>query len=201
MNNFDFSHKACNLDISNLCTLECPRCMRISWKNKKDIPGSIMTVDQFRKIVKYFRHIHFCGQVSDPIFNPNFITFLKMCRDAKKTSSVSTAASQRSISWYEDAFTTNPKTKWVFGLDGLPEESCLYRINQDGEKLFEVMKTGAKMGVRIEWQYIVFSYNEDHIDEANEMAKANNIEFVVNYSGRWNGKEDPYRPRNSEFSA
>ena len=62
------------------------------------------------------------------------------------------------------------------------------------------MKTGAKMGVRIEWQYIVFSYNEDHIDEANEMAKANNIEFVVNYSGRWNGKEDPYRPRNSEFS-
>ena len=46
--------------------------MRIDWKDKRDIPGDIMTVEQFAKIVKYFRHIHFCGQISDPIFNPNF---------------------------------------------------------------------------------------------------------------------------------
>ena len=54
--------------------------MRIDWKDKRDIPGKIMTVEQFAKIVKYFRHIHFCGQISDPIFNPNFITFLYMCK-------------------------------------------------------------------------------------------------------------------------
>ena len=198
---FEFQHKACNLDISNLCTLECPKCMRIDWKDKKDIPGKIMTVEQFAKIVKYFRHIHFCGQISDPIFNPNFITFLSMCKNENKGSSVSTAASNRPMSWYERAFDTNFRTKWVFGLDGLPEESCLYRINQDGEKLFEVMKMGAKKGLRIEWQYIVFSYNEGHIEEANDMARDHDIKFVVNYSGRWNGKSDPYRPRNPEFSA
>ena len=198
---FDFSRRACNLDISNFCALECPMCMRKDWKNKKDIPGSYMTVDQFRKIVKYFRYIHFCGQVSDPIFNPNFITFLKMCKDAQKSSTVHTAASQRPISWYEKAFDTNPKTRWVFGLDGLPEESCMYRINQDGEKLFEVMKMGAKKGLQIDWQYIVFSYNEDHIQESYEMAKDNNIQFVINYSGRWKNEQDPYRPRNPEFSA
>ena len=67
----------------------------------------------------------------------------------------------------------------VWFLDGLPEESCLYRINQDGEKLFEVMKMGADKGLRIEWQYIVFSYNENHIEEANDMARDHGIEFVI----------------------
>ena len=54
---FEFTHKACNVDISNLCTLECPKCMRIDWKDKGDIPGKIMTVEQFAKIVKYFRQM------------------------------------------------------------------------------------------------------------------------------------------------
>jgi len=33
--------------------------------------------------------------------------------------------------WYESAFESNPNAEWHFGLDGLPEESHLYRINQD----------------------------------------------------------------------
>ena len=113
---------------------------------------------------------------------------------------VATAASHRPMSWYKKAFELNPRPLWRFGIDGLPEESCLYRINQDGEKLFEVMKMGVSMGIHVEWQYIVFSYNEDHIKEAYNMAKDNGIQFIVNYSGRWTGEQDPYKPRNSEFS-
>lgn len=197
---FDFKHKGCNIDISNLCTLECLRCMRIDWKDKKQIPGKIMTVEQFRKIVNYFRYIHFCGSISDPIFNPYLTTFLSMCKNANKGSTVHTAASQKPISWYEDAFDINPDTNWIFGLDGLPEESCMYRINQDGEKLFEVMKMGAKKGLKIDWQYIVFSYNEEHIEEAQQMAKDNGLNFVIVHSGRWYGEDDAYRPRTPEFS-
>ena len=197
----EFRHKNVTLDISNLCSLECPKCMRIQWKDKHKIPGQTMTVRQFRKIVNYFRHIDFCGQISDPIFNPNFITFLSMCKAAEKSSTVHTAASQRPISWYEKAFDANPKTRWIFGVDGLPEESCMYRVHQDGEKLFEVMKMGAKKGLKIDWQYIVFSYNEDHIQEAYDMAKDNDIQFIINYSGRWTGDQDPYKPKNPKFSA
>ena len=196
----DFSHKACNLDISNLCFLECPKCMRVLWSDKKTIPGGIMTIERFAKIVNYFRYIHFCGQISDPIFNPNLITFLSMCKNADKGSTVHTAASQRPVSWYEKAFDANSDTRWIFGVDGLPDESCMYRINQDGEKLFEVMKMGVKKGLKIDWQYIVFSYNEDHIEETHNMAKENGIEFIVNYSGRWTSEQDPYKPRNPKFS-
>ena len=197
---FDFKHKGCNLDITNVCTLECPKCMRTQWKDKKQIPGSHMSVEQFTKIANYFRYIHFCGQISDPIFNPHFIEFLSICRVKNKKCAVHTAASQKPISWYEKAFNANKDTRWIFGLDGLPEESCLYRVNQDGEKLFEVMKMGAKKGLQIDWQYIVFSYNEDHIEEAYNMAKDNGMQFIVNYSGRWNNEEDPYKPTNPEFS-
>ena len=197
----DFKHKGCNLDISNLCTLECPRCMRVHWKDKKQIPGSHMTIEQFTKIVNYFRYIHFCGQISDAIFNPHFIEFLSLCQEKNKKCSVHTAASHRPISWYKKAFNANKDTRWIFGVDGLPEESCMYRINQDGEKLFEVMKIGVEKGLQIDWQYIVFSYNEEHIDEAYQMAKDNGINFIINYSGRWYGEKDPYRPRNSELSA
>ena len=76
----DFKHKSCSLDIGTLCTLECPQCMRADWSDKKQIPGSNMTIEQFTKIVNYFQYIHFCGQISDPIFNPNLITFLFMCK-------------------------------------------------------------------------------------------------------------------------
>ena len=196
----DFRHKGGNLDISNLCTLECPKCMRAQWKDKKQIPGSNMTIEQFTKIVNYFRFIHFCGQISDPIFNPNFIEFLSICQTKNKKCAVHTAASHRPISWYEKAFDANKDARWIFGLDGLPEESCMYRINQDGEKLFLVMQMGVALGLQIDWQYIVFSYNEDHIKEANQMAKDNGMNFIINYSGRWSSEQDPYKPRNPEFS-
>ena len=104
------------------------------------------------------------------------------------------------MSWYNKAFKTNKDTRWIFGLDGLPEESCMYRVNQDGEKLFLVMQMGVALGLQIDWQYIVFSYNEDHVEEAYNMAKDNGIQFIVNYSGRWTGEKDPYKPRNPKFS-
>ena len=120
---------------------------------------------------------------------------LKYCYDNNIPIYINTAASQKSIKWYKKAFDVNPKAKWVFGIDGLPKDSHKYRINQDGPKLFEVMKLCAKKGLTTRWQYIVFNYNENNIEEARQMAKDNNIQFDVLYSGRWNTK-DTYKPKN-----
>ena len=69
--------------------------------------------------------------------------------------------------------------KWEFGLDGLPEESHKYRVNQDGEKLWEVMKWGAKNGNHIDWQWIFFKYNQDHWEEGQRLAE----EYGINLYG------------------
>ena len=76
-------------------------------------------------------------------------------------------------------------TTWIFGLDGLPEESHKYRINQNGVHLFEMMKMGVSMGVNICWQYIVFNYNQDHISVAEDMSEKEGIEFRLTFSSRW----------------
>ncbi len=189
-----------NLDISPRCTLMCPRCRRQDYiESGIPIPGHDLSMPEFKKIAKHFKRILFCGQVSDPVIHPKFHDFLEIINLTRSEYyvdgiTVSTAASQRTILWYKKAFELNPRALWRFGIDGLPHESCLYRINQDGEKLFEVMKMAVSMGIKVEWQYIVFSYNEDHIEEAKKMAIDNGISFLTMYSSRWKGDDDPYQP-------
>ena len=67
------------------------------------------------------------------------------------------------------------------------------------EKLWKVAKKAAKAGLKVRWQYIVFKYNENNIDEAKSMAKENGIEFELNSSSRWSGPDDPLRPTKPEY--
>lgn len=191
-----------NLDIGFRCTLECPGCSRQrAFKGIRPIPGHDMTVDEYRKIIGHFSQITMCGQISDPIFNPNLLEFIKMSKEADVTLYIHSAASQKPMRWYEEAFDSFGKGSWTFGIDGLPKDSHLYRINQDGEKLFEVAKLCASKGIKTNWQYIVFRYNENNIEEARQMALDNNINFSIMKSSRFGTAEDQekYKPLNPEY--
>ena len=61
------------------------------------------------------------------------------------------------------------------------------------------MKIGAEMGINIVWQYIVFKYNENHIEKAMKMAKDIGVTFELNISARWDQPYDPYKPLNSKY--
>ena len=168
--------KCVNLDISATCTLECPDCQREVYKQKGlKIPGHNMSIEEFKIVYNYFEEITFCGQISDPIFNPKFIDMLKMCHNRKVN--IHTAASHKPWDWYMKAFDACPNARWEFGLDGLPEESSTYRKNQDGDKIFDLMVEGKKRGIKIVWQYIIFDYNKNNIDEAKQMAEKHGIKF------------------------
>jgi hypothetical protein len=56
------------------------------------------------------------------------------------------------------------------------------------------MVRGVKAGNNICWQYIVFSYNEDNIDEAKAMAEDNGINFMLLESSRWYSEDDALKP-------
>ena len=189
------------VDTSNLCSLQCSKCMREYLKqNKRKVPGDNLTVDRFKKLIKYFDEtVTFSGQISDPVMNPHLPTFLKILYEEDILSGVHTAASYRNLDWYEFAYNSNLNTRWVFGLDGLPSESHIYRKKQDGHKIFEAMKLGASKGIQIVWQYIVFKYNENHIEESRKLAEDNNITFELNVSSRWDGPDDPLIPSNKLY--
>ena len=186
-----------NLDITHRCTLQCQRCNRAVFAARgQKVPGEDMTMENFKKVIDYFEEVYFCGQISDPIFHPQFIEFLKLLKGRKTV--IHTAASHKKEEWYRKAFEANTDAYWTFGIDGLPKDSHKYRINQDGKKLFKMACMAAKIVGKVKWQYIVFSYNENNIEEARQMAKDNNLIFEVQKSSRfWEG--DHLMPKNKKY--
>jgi len=187
--------KSINLDISARCPLQCPRCRREDYKIAgRKPPGHDLSLKDFDKILFYFNSILFCGQASDPTAHPLFHDFLRRSYEEGVYVCIATAASHRKEDWYREAFRINPKAIWRFGIDGLPEESNLYRINQDGKYLWRMALIAKEMGLKVEQQCIVFSYNEGHINEVEKHATDAGIVFLKLYSSRWNN-EDPYQPK------
>jgi pyruvate-formate lyase-activating enzyme len=154
--------------------------------------GSDISLNSMTKIANAFNNILFCGQMGDPIYHPRFIDILKICKN--NNVGISTNGYGKSLEWYEEASFVSNKQKWLFALDGLPSQSHQYRIGQDGNKVFEVMKHLSSMGANIVWQYIVFKYNENSIEEAQQLAKDHNIVFLLTESSRWNLPYDKYKP-------
>lgn len=197
----DLRYQYVTIDASNKCTLLCPSCKRQGNKNLGISPGEDgkdLPFYHFKKLTDYFNTFSFVGQVSDPIFCPDLIDMLRYLHERKEKCwvSVHTAATSknRPKEWYEEAFLANPNVNWIFGIDGLPEESHLYRIGQDGVFLFEMMKLAKKLGLEPRWQYLVFKYNENHIDECLEMAKREGIIFELNITSKWPTGQKPTNP-------
>ena len=190
-----------NLDISNKCGLACPACDRQSLiRNKQKISGGDISLESMSKIVDYFDHIIFCGQVSDPTHHDQFKDILKMCLKRNKKITVNVASTFRDKKFFTSCFllSKGKDIEWRFAIDGLPKDSHKYRINQDGEKLYEIMKKGSRLGVQCTWQYIVFKYNESHIDDCMSMAKDINVKFNKIISSRWSDAMKIYKPSNPE---
>ena len=172
--NYFLNRRRINIDISFRCPLQCPKCQR---QNRylnygKKVPGRDLTLNEIDKISNFYNFFSFCGQYSDPVHHPQFIEILKMLYNKNVGCEVHNAASQKSKEYFTKCFKANPSAQWVFAIDGLPEESHKYRINQDGKKIFDVMCESKKhLLKKPTWQYIIFRYNEDHIEQAKKNGK------------------------------
>jgi len=201
-NFFNGKIRGVNIDLTNRCPLECPRCQRqYDFRNKGlKVPGNDLSIENFKKVLKFFKGINFEGQLSDPVHHRSFINLLKMSFEADIETEIHNASSAKSKEWYIEAFEANPNAQWVFSIDGLPAESKTYRINQDGPKLFDIMVESKKYLVnKPVWQYIIFSYNEYSIDAAIALAKEVGVGFYLVQSSRWNGNNDWLMPTRLEY--
>ena len=52
-----------------------------------------------------------------------------------------------------------------------------------------MMKYGKTFGVQIEWQWIVFKYNENDLDHGQLLADMHDIQFNYYHSTRWSTVE------------
>ena len=69
-----------NIDASHRCIFRCPQCIRQKTSSQEQIRRSFdLEEEQFKKILDYYDYgITFCGQISDPIYHPNFLNLLKI---------------------------------------------------------------------------------------------------------------------------
>lgn len=199
------AHNAfCNLDMCSKCVLECPGCQRQASLSKNKIKkATAISLDNFRKMADYFTYINMCGQISDPVYHSKFKEILAITNEyPDKKFRVSTAAHQKNIDWYKDAYSIHgDNVTWRFGLDNLPGEVPEYRIKQNSKLVFEAMFLGAKLGKKVQWQFIVFDFNQHKIEEAQQIAKNNNVEIIMVISDRKRNNSSSPKKYRDKYSA
>lgn len=202
--NVKWKHKRSyyHLELSTRCTLRCPKCPRTRWSEVS--PNNIfkkmdMKYEQVEALVKDKSNKYFLlqGTLGDPVFHPRIFDIIKMISQHKKYFIMSTASPSRTVEWWKEFYSCydDDHINIVrFGVDGLADTAHMYRKGTEFDKVWEAMKLGAKLGKKIEWQFIPFRFNEHQIKEAEKMAEDNNIQFKLFKSNRWDNDEDPLRP-------
>lgn len=108
-----------------------------------------------------------------------------MCKEKRINVGVHTASSFKSKDLVYKTFNAYPHANWIFGIDGLPNQSHIYRKNQDGEKLFDIMLEAKIYLIQNPiWQYILFKYNQDNVNEAMQLASDHDLKFYLIQSDR-----------------
>jgi hypothetical protein len=182
-----------NIELGNKCLLSCFSCCRNEkeyFKGTYNIPFS-----EAEPIFDAFGEISLVGNMSDPIYHSDFIKTLKKLSYMNKRTLINTNGSGKTREFWIEAFelTKNKNITWRFSLDGLPKNSYIYREKQDGHEILEIMKLGSSMGCKIEWQYIIFNYNQNDIEQAKLIAEKYNFEFRLIKSNKFYTNDDVER--------
>ena len=194
MNDYRFGD-GLHLELTSRCRLACPNCERTRFKGRykiRDLPQDLV----FRLVENpHFKKIMLSGTLGDPIYHPYFLEIVKKIKQSHKELKIATNGSGKTLEWWEKVFNQlDNHDKICFGLDGLQDTAHLYRINTNFFQVFEAMKLGAAINrAVIEWQFIIFSFNQHQIEEANQLAQKFGIKFTILKSGRFK-PDDPLLP-------
>jgi pyruvate-formate lyase-activating enzyme len=193
--------KGFHLELTNICTLKCPRCSRTDFIEKfpnywKNYSLNLNDLKSFIDIDINGLKFDLRGNYGDPIYHPNLIEFCQWIKENNGLISLHTNGSHKKPSWWEElASVLNEKDEIIFGIDGLPENFTNYRINADWNSIKNGIDIIADSKIKMTWKYIVFSYNENNIEQARALAetlKFNN--FAVKLSDRWTDDSDKLKP-------
>lgn len=185
-----------NIDFSNKCILQCVMCQRQFVHNSVEVgkikvkKSSDIVFDDFQKILRVYSSISLCGQISDPIYHPYFLKYLRYASNNNIKININTNGSGKKKQFWKDAFSIVSPIRWVFGIDGLDQKTVnLHRIGQNFHQSFKAMILGSQTHHRIVWQFIPFQHNEHQIERAKDIARKHNIEFMILKSNRWSHRK------------
>jgi len=210
-----------HLEPSAVCTLKCPRCPRTEhpntpWLNYNmdlEFVKSFLTPDILKNQVQ---RITMCGDVGDPIYCKDYI---EICRYIKSINpkihifTITNGSYKKPAWWAELGSVLNQYDTVNFSVDGYDNDSNnLYRINSNWDSIIEGIQSLRKSNsqVFINWAAIVFSFNQDQLDNIAQQAKllgmdglqlTKSTKFGSKYGAAYGGTTDNLEPRSEWISS
>jgi len=190
-----------HIEPTNICTLKCAGCARTRfidqwpqhWKNYS------LNIDKLLKFIDIDlvgKKITLCGNYGDPIYHPEFIELVTRLKARGAVISITTNGSYKTQEWWEhlvSKLTSNDTI--IFSVDGTPENFIQYRVNANWESILTGMRVVAKSLCNITWKYIPFSFNQNNIEEAQQLSKDIGIKhFRVEFSDRFDAQTEFLKP-------
>lgn len=208
-----------HFEVSSKCTLRCPRCPRndtnpVPWLNKElDLAffKKTLTPDLLKNQVK---RITMCGDIGDPIYASEYIEiieYIKTCNPKIHVFTITNGSYRKPEWWRKFAKVSNEHDTINFSVDGYDNQSNnLYRVGSNWDSIMSGMKIMCQESAAyVNWAAILFSFNQDHIEEIKQQAKnigcdglqlTYSTKFGSKYGTAYGGAEDPLEPRHEFVS-
>jgi MoaA/NifB/PqqE/SkfB family radical SAM enzyme len=181
-----------HIEPTNICTVKCPGCPRTQFINQwpqhwRNHNLDINTLLKFLDIDLSGKILMLCGNYGDPIYHPDFIDFVSKLKNRGASISIHTNGSYKKADWWSKLTTLLDQQDTItFSIDGLPNNFTEYRIHADWTSIETGIQTCVDNGIKTNWKYIPFSYNQDNIEQAKALSIQLGIsEFIVDPSDRF----------------
>ena len=181
-----------HIEPTNMCTLKCPRCSRTEfieqfpnrWTNKN---LNLNHLKSFLDIDLKNKKIEICGNYGDAIYYDQLFDMIEYFKSHGATIKLATNGSYKNQEWWTQLNKLlDCQDEVVFAIDGLPKNFTTYRINADWpsiEQGIKILKSGT---VTLSWQYILFSYNENDVEQTKQLSNSMGFDnFFLIDSERW----------------
>ena len=191
-----------HIEPTNMCTLKCPRCARTTFNEKfkpKNWDNQNLNLNHLKNFLDINLsnlQIQLNGNYGDPIYYPDLLEMIKFFKSNQSRIVLHTNGSYKSQDWWQELVKLLDSNDIInFSLDGIPENFTKYRVNADWASIQQGIEVVVKSPVTVNWKYIIFSYNEDTIDEARHLSQHLGMDnFIINNSDRWENN-DWLRPK------
>lgn len=189
-----------NFEITSYCNAGCPSCFRTLEKenlplNKhlkiEDFEFLILNNINFLKNNQYANQIaKFCGEVGDPLLHPKIEQLISMAECVFDEVEIYTNGGIRNPKWIKNILTQHKKTSFVFGIDGLTDETNqMYRVNVRTNIALKNMIESAKYAFT-RWDYTIFNHNYLELPDVIDFARKNKLKLLCRFNGREFNKLD-----------
>jgi len=192
-----------HLEPTNICTLKCPGCPRTKfinqwpshWKNHSIDTSALL---RFLDIELSGVNISLCGNYGDPIYHPDLAGMIRGLKNQGAMISIVTNGGHRKRSWWQELVQELTSDDSVtFSIDGIPENFTQYRINGDWPTIQDAIEVCVAAPCKTIWSFIPFSYNENNIDQAQQLSQHLGIDqFCTNRSSRFDEQTMHFKPSN-----